>query len=189
MEKIDFEKGNKALAEYLGFKKSEFRDEYMMNLPSFSSNYYMTLMQLQFHVSWDYLSHAVNAIPSDRKGNLIKLVVGKSFANNDIKTAYKAIVEYVIENPKPKVYKLVKDFVNKVNPVLDNKYFPDVKVYLDRPQLIASHYQTELHSNGVTSYSQLITKLSKIFKDTEENIHGIVSQFVEDFGDYEFKPR
>jgi hypothetical protein len=85
------------------------------------------------------------------------------------------------------IKKIKDDFFNKLASDIDKKYFPDVKYYRDDKDDTAVHYAIELFNNGVSGYDTLINKLSKHCKDTKENIHKIVSKYIEDFGDYEYK--
>jgi hypothetical protein len=78
------------------------------------------------------------------------------------------------------------DFFNNLTKEIDKKYFPDVKYYRDVKD-DAVHYAIELFNNGASTYEKLISKLAKHCKETEENIHRIVSRHIEDFGDYEYK--
>ena len=84
--------------------------------------------------------------------------------------------------------KLAEDFFNKVNKELDSKYFPDVKYYRDNKKTAENHYAVELYSNGCSAYGTLIQKLSNNCSDTKENIHAIVSKYVEDFEEFVYKP-
>lgn len=83
--------------------------------------------------------------------------------------------------------KLINDFFNKLTQDIDKKYFPDVKYYRDNQYCIDVHYTIELFNNGVLTYKKLIERLSKSCKETKENIHNIVKQYVADFEGCEYK--
>jgi hypothetical protein len=83
--------------------------------------------------------------------------------------------------------KLVSDFFNKLTSEIDKKYFPDVKYYRDKKETTEIHYAVELFNNGCFTYERLINRLSKSCNETKEIIHTIVSKYIEDFGDYEYK--
>ncbi len=87
---------------------------------------------------------------------------------------------------KTKHIKIVADFFNKLVGELDKKYFPDVKYYRDNKNTEKIHYAVELFNNGCLSYGNLIQKLSKNCKVTKESIHKIVSNYIEDFGDFKY---
>jgi len=80
--------------------------------------------------------------------------------------------------------KLVNDFHNKLCSDLDNTYFPT----LNRNNYnLKVHYTVECYNNGVLGYADFIKKLSKQCKDTQENLHAIVSKYVIDFEGYKFQ--
>ena len=81
--------------------------------------------------------------------------------------------------------KTVPDFF-KLASELDKKYFPEVKFYRDNKNTTNIHYAVELFNNGCFTYDKLIKSLSTNCNDTKENIHKIVSSYIEDFGDYEY---
>lgn len=83
--------------------------------------------------------------------------------------------------------KIVTDFFNKLAVELDKTYFPDVKYYRDNDDCAKVHYAIELFNNGCLAYDKFIKKLSKPCKETELNIHKIVSKYIEDFDGYKFK--
>lgn len=83
--------------------------------------------------------------------------------------------------------KIVTDFFNKLAVELDKTYFPDVKYYRDNNDCAKVHYAIELFNNGCLTYDKFIKKLSKLCKETELNIHKIVSKYIEDFDGYKFK--
>lgn len=91
---------------------------------------------------------------------------------------------YIDKEAKP--IKIVSDFFNKLVGELDKKYFPDVKYYGDNKQTTEIHRTAELFNNGVLSYTKLIQRLSKSCNETKENIHKIVSNYIEDFGDFKY---
>ncbi len=80
---------------------------------------------------------------------------------------------------------LVDNFFNKLTSDLDKTYFPDVKYYRDNKYTTNIHYAIECFNNGVLTYEKLINKLVKNTKDSKENIHNIVSKYIEDFEGYE----
>ena len=82
---------------------------------------------------------------------------------------------------------LTPDFFNKLLKELDKKYIPDVKYYRDNKKDANIHYAVELFSNGCSTYTKLIKTLAKNCKDTEVNLHKIVSKYVEDFEGFKFK--
>jgi len=84
--------------------------------------------------------------------------------------------------------KIVDNFHNKLCSEIDKKYFPEVKYYHDNVHTQKIHYAVECFSNGVLTYSKLIDKLSTHTKDTKENIHKIVSDFVIDWQGFTYKP-
>lgn len=85
--------------------------------------------------------------------------------------------------------KKVTNFFNKLAKDLDTTYFPDVKYYRDYKNTVEIHHAVELFNNGVLPYPKLINKLAKACKDTKENIHKIVSKYIQDFEGYEYKPK
>lgn len=87
---------------------------------------------------------------------------------------------------KTKHIKIVSDFFNKLVGELDKKYFPDVKYYRDNAKTTEIHRTVELFNNGVLTYDKLIQRLSDNCGETKENIHAIVSNFIEDFGDFKY---
>lgn len=84
--------------------------------------------------------------------------------------------------------KIVQDFFNKLAQELDGKYFPEVKYYRDNKNTTKIHHTVELFNNGCLTYPKLIDTISKACSDTKENIHAIVSNYIEDFGGFEYKP-
>ena len=84
--------------------------------------------------------------------------------------------------------KIVTDFFNKLCGELDKKYFPEVKYYRDNENTTKIHQTAELFNNGCLTYPKLIERLSKACNDSKENIHKIVSNHIESFGDFEYKP-
>lgn len=83
--------------------------------------------------------------------------------------------------------KTVEDFFNKVCTEIDKTYFPKVKYYRDNKSTTKIHYCVELFNNGALTYNQLIKGLSTYTKETEENIHKIVSKYISDFGGFKYK--
>lgn len=83
--------------------------------------------------------------------------------------------------------KLVNDFYNIVAKAIDTKYFAEVKYYRDNKNTIKIHYSLELFSNGCLTYDKLINRLAKACKETKENIHAIVKEYVENFDGYKYK--
>lgn len=81
---------------------------------------------------------------------------------------------------------LITDFFNITAKAIDAKYFPEVKYYRDNKDCADVHYTLELFSNGCLSYKDLIKRLSRSCKDSTENIHNIVKEFVADFEGYKF---
>lgn len=77
--------------------------------------------------------------------------------------------------------KLVNDFFNKVVKVIDTKYFPEVKYYRDNKNDANVHYALECYSNGCLTYNTLLKKVSKNCKDSKENIHNVLKEFIEDY--------
>jgi len=78
---------------------------------------------------------------------------------------------------------IASEFFNKTVGELDSKYFPDVRYYRDNKGTTVIHSATELFNNGCSTYSQLIKKIAGACKDTNMNIHIIVSKHIADFGD------
>ena len=85
--------------------------------------------------------------------------------------------------------KLVEDFFNKLLKELDSKYFPSGKYYRDNEEDAKLHYTVELYSNGCLIYNELIRRISESCNDTKENIHIIVSKYVEDFEGFKYNPK
>lgn len=91
--------------------------------------------------------------------------------------------------------KLQEDFYNKVMPDIKGTYFPTVNVlasdkeYKSRiyQRYSKAKYQVELFHNGCLVYNQFISKLSVLCKDSENNIHKLISKYVSSFGSYEYK--
>lgn len=84
--------------------------------------------------------------------------------------------------------KIKPNFYNGLVQELDKTYFPDVKYYMDNKNTQKIHQKTELFNNGCLTYDKLINILSKACSDTKENIHAIVSKYIEDFEGYEYNP-
>lgn len=84
--------------------------------------------------------------------------------------------------------KLISNAFSKLTSELDEKYFPDLKFYRDDDRCAALHYAVECFSNGVITYFQFIKRLAVNCMDSQENIHKIVSKYVEDWGGYNFVP-
>jgi hypothetical protein len=84
---------------------------------------------------------------------------------------------------------IVPDFFNKLCGEIDKTYFPEVEYYRDDERTEKVHYTVELFNNGVIGYTQLIDTLSSATKDTKENIHNIVSKYIESFGDFTYNPK
>jgi hypothetical protein len=80
--------------------------------------------------------------------------------------------------------KIVEDFHNKLSSELDKTYFPTLN---HNNYDLKTHYAVECFNNGCLTYKNLIKKLSKSCKDTQENIHNIVKKYIGDFEGYEFK--
>ena len=74
--------------------------------------------------------------------------------------------------------KLEEEFFNKVVSKIDSIYFPDVKYYRDNKNCEKIHHAVENFNNGIISYDKLIKIISKYTKDSELNIHKIVSDFI-----------
>ena len=85
--------------------------------------------------------------------------------------------------------KKTSDFFNKLTKELDKKYFPEVKYYRDNKNTTKIHYTVELFNNGCLTYGNLIKRISDSCKDTKQNIHSIVSPYIEDFGDFIYNPK
>lgn len=85
--------------------------------------------------------------------------------------------------------KIVNDFFNKLAKELGEKYFPTVKYYRDNKDCTAVHYALELFNNGCLTYHELIKRLAKSCRETEANIHAIVSKYIKDFEGYEFEAK
>lgn len=77
-----------------------------------------------------------------------------------------------------------QDFFNNTVKKIDSTYFPTVKYYRDNEDCAKVHYTVELFNNGCLTYKQLINRLSKLCKDTNKNLHTIVSEFIISFGTY-----
>ena len=82
--------------------------------------------------------------------------------------------------------KTVNDFFNKLASELDKTYFPNVKYYRDDKKCTNVHYAVECFNNGVSFYHNFIDVLSKNCNESKENMHKIVSKYVEDFEGYEY---
>jgi hypothetical protein len=76
------------------------------------------------------------------------------------------------------------EFFNTVVQELNKKYYPTVKYYRDNDDCVKMHYIVELFNNGALTYKELVNRLSKNCKDTNKNIHDIVSKFIISFGSY-----
>ena len=87
---------------------------------------------------------------------------------------------------KTKYIIIVTDFFNKLAGEVDKKYFPEVKYYRDNKNTEKIHYAIELFNNGCLTYTKLIQKLSDSCSETKESIHKIVSNYIEDFGDFKY---
>lgn len=88
---------------------------------------------------------------------------------------------------EPTHIKIAKNFIDVLSEI-DAKYFPDIKYYGDHDAGLAIHYAVECFNNGVRTYNNMIRIIAENTKDTQENIHTIVSKYIEDFGEYVFKP-
>jgi len=88
--------------------------------------------------------------------------------------------------------KKVADFYPKLTEALDNKYFPHVKTlynkHHDDKNAERAHYACELFNNGCSTYKSLISVLSLCCNDSKENLHTLVSQFIQDLENYQYKP-
>ena len=84
--------------------------------------------------------------------------------------------------------KIKANFFNRLAQELDKTYFPEVKYYMDNKNTTVIHQKVELFNNGCLTYDKLINFISKACSDTKENIHAIVSKYIEDFGGFEYKP-
>lgn len=93
-------------------------------------------------------------------------------------------IHNVYWNPDSPSIQLVENFFNKLTNDLDKRYFPDVKYYHDNEDDADVHYTVELFNNGCLTYDNLIYRLAYSCKDTKVNIHNIVKEYVEDFGDF-----
>lgn len=78
------------------------------------------------------------------------------------------------------------DFYNNLANTIKTKYYPNVGYYRDNVSCTKGRYAIELFNNGCLSYANLIDRLSKHCKDTKENIHNIVKDFILDFEGYEY---
>lgn len=76
---------------------------------------------------------------------------------------------------------LVDDFFNKVVNRINLSYFPDVKYYKDNRRCSNIHYMVENFNNGVIKYDKLIKFIAKNCRDSESNIHKIVSEYIEEW--------
>ena len=81
--------------------------------------------------------------------------------------------------------KLISEFFTLLTSEIGKLYFPDVKYYRDNKHTTKIHYAIECFNNGVLTYEKLINTISKNTKDTKENIHNIVSKYIEDFDGFE----
>ena len=79
-------------------------------------------------------------------------------------------------------FRKVDDFYNKLMNKIRETYFPEINEYYYNVRHVVENF-----SNGVLSYTIFIRKLSKICDDTKENIHMMVSEFIENWGDFEYK--
>jgi len=70
---------------------------------------------------------------------------------------------------------------------LDKKFFPQVKYYRDDVNCTEVHYATELFNNGCLGYETYIERLTIACKSSKKEIHTIVSKYIADFGDFEYK--
>lgn len=76
---------------------------------------------------------------------------------------------------------LVEDFFNKVVNKIDSIYFPDVEYFRDNKNCANVHYLTELFNNGCIEYKKYLKQISKKCKDSESNLHNIISEFIVNF--------
>lgn len=76
---------------------------------------------------------------------------------------------------------LVEDFFNKAVSKIDLIYFPDVKYYRDNRRCANIHYMVENFNNGAISYDKLVKFVAKNCKDSESNIHNILSEFIKEW--------
>jgi hypothetical protein len=93
---------------------------------------------------------------------------------------------------------LHEDFINKVIEKIREVYFPTVNVLAGDKEWNGDKvyqrygkvkYQVELFSNGCLHYAKFIEKLSKLCKDTTENIHKLIENYVVSFGGYKYKTK
>lgn len=83
-----------------------------------------------------------------------------------------------------------ENFFNKVATEIRAKYFAtENNSYTKNQNYHNAGYTIELFNNGCLTYRQLIGRLSKACKDTTENVHNLVSNYVISFGNYEYKPK
>lgn len=93
--------------------------------------------------------------------------------------------------------KLQEDFYNKVMPDIKSTYFPTVNVLASDKEYKSRiyqryskvKYQVELFHNGCLVYNQFINKLSTLCKDSENNIHTLISKYVSSFGEYKLNTK
>jgi hypothetical protein len=82
---------------------------------------------------------------------------------------------------------LKEDFFNKARVEIRSKYFPTViHGKTENPLYYKTIHLLECFHNGVIYYETLINKLSKNCKDTKENIHKIIKEFIKSFGSYKY---
>jgi hypothetical protein len=76
--------------------------------------------------------------------------------------------------------KRVDNFYNKVLTGIDSTYFPKVTYYRDNKHTEKIHYDCELFNNGCISLQDLINRVAKQTKDTEENITNLILKYIEE---------
>lgn len=82
------------------------------------------------------------------------------------------------------------DFYNKVSKDIKLKYFANVRHAVDGNKDYYKYlYDLECFSNGALTYKVLISRLAKSCKETNFNMHELVSKYVTSFGSYEYKPK
>ena len=85
--------------------------------------------------------------------------------------------------------KLVDNFYNKLAEKIRKDFFPNVEFYRDDKQCEKACYVIELFNNGAVNYKYLINYLSLICKTSDESMHEIVKEFIENFEGYVFRPK
>jgi hypothetical protein len=170
-----FESFNQVVQEKTGYKKTYYQQDNIGKV-KYTINYHDGV---KTHKDGSPFFDIATFKNKEKLNDFVKELTKKGYVES------RDLIKESKKESKP--IKTVSDFFNKLAEDIDKKYFTDVKYYGDDKDDAAVHYAIELFNNGASTYVALINKLSKHCKDTKENIHKIVSKYIQDWGDYEYE--